>query len=470
MRRVLAALALAVLIAAAVAGAPARSSDTYRVDAIFDTAKGIIPGETVKIAGARVGTVSAVALTPDYKARIEMDVPRRFSFRQDASCDIQPEGLISENFVQCDPGTPARPALPARGDLPPTVPVQQTAVPVSLTDLFRIFQADVRQRFTVAVAAVGGGLAARGDDLNAVIARADPTLAAVRSLTAKLQRQTTQIDGLVRDSDALVAQLARRRGRVQDFIVQARRVTERTAARRAQLAAALQRLPALLDAARPAVARLDALALRGRPLLGNLRRAALPLQRALSDVPAFAQAATPTLRALGADAATGIQTARRATPLVALLRRFTTTADPVGRLTAQLLVNLRDRGLVEGLDGFVYYAGAAAARYDRTSHILPAHPIFTECGLYAQTPTAGCNAFYGQRSAAQRRRRRAAAPQPAPAATPRPAHAPVPKLPTLPAPKLPELPKLPGLPPLPPVPHVPPLQTLQALTDYLLGH
>ena len=42
-------------------------------------------------------------------------MPRRFEFREDASCNIQPEGLISENFVQCDPGTPGKDALQGEG-------------------------------------------------------------------------------------------------------------------------------------------------------------------------------------------------------------------------------------------------------------------------------------------------------------------------------------------------------------------
>src|ERR1700712_6012850 len=107
MRRVLAA-SIVILAVLAVAVTPrSQSASTYRVDAIFDTAKGIIPGQVAKIAGARVGAIEDVQLTKDYKARIIMSIPRRFTFHSDASCTIQPEGLISENFVQCDPGTPS---------------------------------------------------------------------------------------------------------------------------------------------------------------------------------------------------------------------------------------------------------------------------------------------------------------------------------------------------------------------------
>src|SRR5205807_8100583 len=79
---------------------------SYRVDAIFDDARGLIPGQLVKVAGARVGTIEGVSLTPDFKARVEMRVDGRFApFRSDASCTIRPEGLLAENYVNCDPGT-----------------------------------------------------------------------------------------------------------------------------------------------------------------------------------------------------------------------------------------------------------------------------------------------------------------------------------------------------------------------------
>ena len=56
---------------------------------------------------AKVGSVKDVTLTRDNKARIEMEVDRRFApFRSDADCTIQPQSLIGEKFVQCTPGTP----------------------------------------------------------------------------------------------------------------------------------------------------------------------------------------------------------------------------------------------------------------------------------------------------------------------------------------------------------------------------
>src|SRR5690606_10252704 len=94
--------------AAAVLAAGAGGEEgRYRVAAIFDNAGFLIPGQDVKIAGARVGHVVDVSLTADRKARVEMAVDPRFApFRDDADCTIQPQSLVGEKFVQCTPGTP----------------------------------------------------------------------------------------------------------------------------------------------------------------------------------------------------------------------------------------------------------------------------------------------------------------------------------------------------------------------------
>ena len=77
---------LGVLVVAAVAGvlllASGRGSSTggdYRVDVIFDNARGLIPGQLVEVAGGRVGKVSDVKVTADFKARISMTVDDRFA-------------------------------------------------------------------------------------------------------------------------------------------------------------------------------------------------------------------------------------------------------------------------------------------------------------------------------------------------------------------------------------------------------
>ena len=98
----------AVLIVAALAAlfvVTREEEDAYRVRAIFDNAGFLIPGEDVKVAGVKVGSVDAVDVTPDFKAAVVMkiDDPGYRDFRADASCIVRPQSLIGEKFVECEP-------------------------------------------------------------------------------------------------------------------------------------------------------------------------------------------------------------------------------------------------------------------------------------------------------------------------------------------------------------------------------
>src|SRR5205085_9941946 len=112
--------------------------------------------QRVKSAGAQAGTIVNVVVTPDFKARIEATVAGRFlPFHRDATCTIRPQGLIGENYVECDPGSANTAALRSSDGVAPTVPVSRTTEPVSLLDLFNIFNQPTRQRLTVLINELG---------------------------------------------------------------------------------------------------------------------------------------------------------------------------------------------------------------------------------------------------------------------------------------------------------------------------
>src|SRR5690242_3351923 len=180
-------LAAATTATVLVVHASAQGSSSARFDVIFDDARGLIGGQLVKIAGAKAGTINNVVVTPDFKARVEATVDSRFMpFHQDATCTIRPEGLIAENYVDCDPGSANSPVLQGFDGHPPTVPVNRTTEPVSLLDLFNLFNLPTRERFQAIINELGIATSGRGDDFNEVLLRANPTLAAARQVISIL--------------------------------------------------------------------------------------------------------------------------------------------------------------------------------------------------------------------------------------------------------------------------------------------
>jgi virulence factor Mce-like protein len=396
-RLAMAALALVLASAAAVMTAESRGGggQTYRVDAIFDNAGFLIPGQDVKVAGAKVGTVVGVHVTPDRKARVEMAVQQGFApFRSDADCIIRPQSLIGEKFVDCSPGTVNGRPLVASGGHAPTVPVTDTHSPVDLDLVFDALRRPVAQRLSIVVNELGTGLAGRPRELNAAILRANPALQQSRRVLAIVDADRARLGRLIDGSDRVLAALTSKREDIRGFLDHANQVAQSVASRRGDLAAAIDRLPPLLAELQPSAAELAGLAREGRPLVNNLRPAARPLYDLLGDFKPLSDAAAPVLVKLDRLARTGRRAVSAATPVVQTLQPTTATLQPIASQAADLTDSLHDKGVVENLLNYIHYGTEALSRFDKYSHILPAYLLFNDCNTYATKPVKGCSAHY----------------------------------------------------------------------------
>src|SRR5271167_4597182 len=70
----------------------------YVVRARFASVGGLKPGAAIKIAGVKVGTVSALGLR-DYLAEAELSIPRAVELPKDTIASIRTEGLLGSAFV-----------------------------------------------------------------------------------------------------------------------------------------------------------------------------------------------------------------------------------------------------------------------------------------------------------------------------------------------------------------------------------
>jgi phospholipid/cholesterol/gamma-HCH transport system substrate-binding protein len=298
-----------------------------------------------------------------------MRVDRRFApFSQDATCSILPDGLIAENYVECNPGRSSRP-LPTVARLP-TVPLGHTTLPVSLSDVLRVLSLPTDERLRVLVSELGIATSGRGRDLNQLLLRANPTLIQFRRALAVLDSERRQLGDAVGQTDSVLRRLAAQAGRTRSFVENAATALNATAAHRAALAATIHRLPALLAAADPALTALDRAASRSSPLLVALRESAPGLGALTQLVPRVARVGIPALSSLSRAAATGRIAVRAATPVVKHLARAVAPLAPLGTDLYHLLVSTRDAGGFEGLLRVPYGVSVATSLYDSVSHLV----------------------------------------------------------------------------------------------------
>src|SRR4051794_38651070 len=197
-----------VAVALVTTGTAANSGGAgYTVRAIFDDVASAVPGEDVKIAGAKVGKIDSMAVTPQNKAAVVLRINDKdfVPFRSDAHCTIRPQSLIGEKFVECTPGNPNHPKLrqipdgqEGQGQFLP--PLKDTSAPVDIDLIGNIMRLPFRQRFSILLSELGAGLAGRGEDLNALIRRANPALLETDRVLKQLADENVTLENLATES------------------------------------------------------------------------------------------------------------------------------------------------------------------------------------------------------------------------------------------------------------------------------
>jgi ABC-type transporter Mla subunit MlaD len=430
--RKLAAIGLLLLALAGVAVTTAADSDgggrTYEI--VFDNAFGLSEGGDLRIAGVRAGVTETLKLSRGYPTKavavVEVTEPGLTELREDARCEVRPQSLIGEYFVNCQPGDSGR-RLPDGG----RVPVEQTESTIPFDLVGNIQRRPVRERLRLILFELGAGLAGRPDDLAEVLRRAHPGLRETTDALRILGRQTRTIERSITDADRVVAALADRRRDVTRFVEDAGATAAITASRRQDLATSFRLLPEFLAQLRPNMARLGELSDAQIPLLRDLQLAAGDLDTFLTRLQPFSRNARPAVRALGRASEAGLDSLRATDEEVEVLRQAAHDAPAVAKPLRQLLQTIDDRrravendarakatdppapdkthvpassqGGFTGMEAFwnyYYWQALATNAFDPIGHILriSATLDLAACSSYQKTITAEtkrCNRWLG---------------------------------------------------------------------------
>jgi phospholipid/cholesterol/gamma-HCH transport system substrate-binding protein len=401
------------------AGAPGDDGGPYEVRAIFDNGGFLVPGEEVRIAGAKVGEVvdvdvsredEIVSLEDGGKAIpgkavvvMRIDDSAFQDFREDASCLIRPQSLLGERFTQCrhtEPraaGTEPPPPLeqvpegePGEGQY--LLPLENNGKQVDLDLIQNINRRPYAERFRLILNDLGAGLAARGDELAEIIERANPALRETNEVLAILAAQNRALADLARDSDTVLEPLARERRSLTGFIRNATIPAQATAERRADLEAGFEKFPAALRELRSTMVELQSFADEATPVLADLGNAAPELTRATELLEPFSKGSTTALTSLGDAAAASGPLIRDSDPVIVDLRDLARATKPAAKSLAGLLSSLRETNGYDRLMELILYTTGGLNGFDSLGHYLRALLLVTNCVDYVTTPLTGCSA------------------------------------------------------------------------------
>lgn len=425
MKKLIAGLVVvAAIVVAIILIAGGSSNGGYVVRAVFDNGSFMVSGEQVRIAGANVGKIKSVGVSlpgeptavkdgkfvdVPGKAVIELEIndPSFADFRQDASCEIRPQSLIGEKFVNCTPTVPRAP-----GEKPPPelkqvpegdpgegeylLPLGSNTTSVDQDLINNISSLPYAQRFRLIFNELGAGLAGRGEDLEAVIKRANPTLRNVDRLFGTLTEQKNQLAALASESDEILEPLTREKEHVVGFLANSGEAAQASSAHGPELEAALQKFPRFLVEFRQTMGNLKEFSDAGTPLLKELGVAAPAFTEATRELTPFSEATTVALKSLGKAGEEAGPIFAKATPVVTAATRLAKAgAKPTTEL-ANLFVNLEETKGWQRLTELIYNSAASFNGFDQYGHYGRTLVTLSNCLNYITGPagTSGCDANF----------------------------------------------------------------------------
>jgi phospholipid/cholesterol/gamma-HCH transport system substrate-binding protein len=409
-----------VVVIALVAGGG--SNNSYVVRAIFDNGGFMVAGEEVRVAGATVGEIESVDVTmpgeiDSYedgkpqalpgKAAIAMKITDAGfqDFRSDASCQIRPQSLIGEKFVDCSPTLPRAPGsqpAPSLKEIPDgepgagqyLLPVENNSTSVDPDLINNINQLTYAQRFRLILNELGAGLAGRGEDIEEAVKRANPVLRDADRVIGILNEQRDELAQLASDSEQILGPFSRERASVAGFFTNAGAAGEASSERGEELESSLRKFPEFLRQFRSTLRSLGAFSDAAAPVFFDLGRATPAFTEATRLLTPFSAASTVALKSLGASGEVAGPLLAEADPVV---RKTTALArsgvDPTTELARFLVSTKKTKGF-DSLVDLIYNGAAVNNGFDQYGHFTRGLVVPQDCFEYAITPSSVCPANF----------------------------------------------------------------------------
>jgi phospholipid/cholesterol/gamma-HCH transport system substrate-binding protein len=274
---------------------PLFQSTPFTVNAEFSTAQAVTPGQgqTVRVSGVQIGTLSGVSLKDGHAiVKMSLDQKYRHLIRTDATAFLRPKTGLQDMFVELNPGSAPAPLVNANY----TIPLAHTAPEVNVDEILSSLDADTRTYLQLLVNGGGQGLKGQGNNLAGVLAKFEPThrdLARLNQAVAVRGRDLQQlINSLARLNNALAA----KQDQIRQSIDSSSIVFAALASEDHNISRAVGDLPGTLRQTTATLAKVQAFASQLGPAATKLLPAAQAIPAANQALSALAKPSTPIVK------------------------------------------------------------------------------------------------------------------------------------------------------------------------------
>lgn len=273
---------------------PVLEEKPFQLKAEFDNTQGVVAGQgqTLRVAGVRVGDVSKVELV-DGRAIVTFDVDREYlPIYKDSTILMRPLTGLRDMFFSLDPGT--RQAGEYEED--DTVALANTAPDVPLDELLAALDGDSQAYLRTLLIGAGKGLEGRGKDLGKVLGSLGPINRDLEQLNTEVAKRDENLSRLVHNLSILTDAVGKQDGDIVRLVAASNDTLSAIAQEDPDVQNATRLLPGALRNTRQALEIADEFGNELGGAFGDLRPFARNLPELNRSTTELANEVTPVIR------------------------------------------------------------------------------------------------------------------------------------------------------------------------------
>jgi phospholipid/cholesterol/gamma-HCH transport system substrate-binding protein len=272
---------------------PVLEEKPFELRAEFETAQAVVPGQgqTIRVAGVRIGDVSDVEVE-DGKGVVTFQIEREYlPIYRDATILMRPTTGLKDMFFELDPGSVSA----GEYDEGATVPVANTAPDVNLDEILAALDSDTQAYLKLLIVGAGEGLAGRDRELGKLLGSLGPINRDLAELNSEVAKRKANLARLVHNFNELTTTVGRAETDLTELVSASNGALEAIARQDPNVRRAVALLPETLSQATETLNNTAEFAELLGPTFDDLRPFARRLDEVNASTRQLAEAATPVL-------------------------------------------------------------------------------------------------------------------------------------------------------------------------------
>jgi phospholipid/cholesterol/gamma-HCH transport system substrate-binding protein len=274
---------------------PFIQSTPMQLKADFAEAQAVIPGQgqTVRVAGVKVGDIGTVALQNGHAVvSLEIDTKYEHLIHQDATALLRPKTGLKDMFIEVEPGTDNSPLMKA-GD---HIPVTNTAPDINPDEFLSALDADTRSYLQLLINGAGKGLKGNGTDLRAILKRFEPLHRDLAKVSQAIAERRHNMKHLIHNYASLVDELSNKDHDLRQLVEASNATFKQFAVEDKNISTTVGRLPGALNQTATTLGKVSTLSKELRPALDDLGPVFQQIDKTNHQVLPFVKEATPEIK------------------------------------------------------------------------------------------------------------------------------------------------------------------------------